>query len=146
MVSTLRNVFQRQRLSVPAASDGDHAGIIAKSRDVDAEHDRADLILAFPRDGVGHQVRADELQAAGARKDTPDANANEVAVLAVVIDPFGDLGLVGQLRVAAVDLAGDPAMPELAENSRNRPMFRVGLPQTKCIGSPSVMPPSRRRR
>src|ERR1700733_8612150 len=115
MVFSVPEHLPSQRLSVPAAPDGDHARIITKSGDVNAEHDRADLILASAADGVGHQVRADELQVAGTRKDTPDAN--EVAVLAIILDPSSDLGLVGQLGVPAVDLAGDATIRNLPKKA-----------------------------
>src|SRR5690606_4095570 len=43
------------------------------------------------------------------------AHANKVRVLAVILDPLGDLRLVGHLGVAAVDVDRAPAVAALAE-------------------------------
>src|SRR4030095_1716524 len=57
----------------------------------------------------------DELPLAGAPRNAPDAHPYEVAILAVVIDPFLDQRLVGEPAVAGIDDALVPALALRAE-------------------------------
>src|SRR5579859_1880633 len=58
------------------------------------------------------EVGSDELRVGCPGEFTPHAHPDEIAVLAVVVDPFLELRLVGLLRIPAVDAIHVPAMPE----------------------------------
>src|SRR5262249_60551573 len=75
---------------------------------------RRRILLELARDGLADALAVDELHRAGAREDALDAHAHEIGILAVVLHPGGDLGLVGHRDRARIDLARRPAMAEAA--------------------------------
>ena len=93
-------------MHLEALAQRDHREVVAEPRRVHGE----DLLIglvdvrrerAAPR--LHHQLGRDEVRIAGAREHAFDAHPHEVRILAVVLDPLGDLRLVREAHVARVD-------------------------------------------
>ena len=89
-----------------ALAQRDDAEVVAEARWVDGEELRVglvDLHAQLAPAGLHGELGADEVRVAGSRELALDAHPHEVAVLAVLLDPRGDLRLVGEADGAAVD-------------------------------------------
>src|SRR5690606_28124550 len=103
---------RRDAPRISPAPEANHATVPAPPRHVEPGHqhiirqgmDRALLRLA---DGRG----VDELKIGGRRWEPLDANADEIAVLAVVLYPLLALRLVREARFAGVNGPCPPAIP-----------------------------------
>ena len=104
-----RDPDPRNRPRIGAAAVRDHIPGAATARNVHATDQRLVVqAVGFARPCFQDADAVDELELVGCRREAADANAYEIAIDAVSIDPLGDEFLVRQGAVTRVDRLMDP--------------------------------------
>src|SRR5215472_6121226 len=112
-----------ERFSIASLARKDNGRVLTKPSNVHAQTQRVHITNAnITEHSSFHISRAKELHLADAREHSVDADAAEVGVISVGIDPPVDLGFVGEAYRSGVDLGG---MPELIEETSRKTLLET---------------------